>query len=69
LGTTNYLYDGRSLIEEVDASANVQTRYSQSPGSEQPLDELRSGVTSYYEQDGIGSVSALSNSTGALANT
>jgi len=30
---------------------------------------LRSGVTSYYEQDGIGTVSALSNSAGALADT
>jgi RHS repeat-associated protein len=26
-------------------------------------------MTSYYEQDGIGSVSALSSSAGALANT
>lgn len=30
---------------------------------------LRSGTTSYYEQDGLGSISSLSNSAGALANT
>jgi len=69
LGTTNYLYDGRDLIEEVDSSGNVLARYTQFPSLDQPLAELRSGVTSYYEQDAIGSVSALSNAAGALANT
>ena len=69
LGTTNYLYDGRNILGELDVSGNVLARYTQSPGLDQPLAELRSGTTSYYEQDGIGSVSALSNSSGALAST
>jgi RHS repeat-associated protein len=69
LGTTNYLYDGRDLVEEVDSSGNILARYTQFPSIDQPLAELRSGIASYYEQDGIGSVSALSNSAGALANT
>jgi RHS repeat-associated protein len=30
---------------------------------------LRGGTTSYYQQDGLGSISSLSNSAGALANT
>jgi RHS repeat-associated protein len=33
------------------------------------LAEQRSGTTGYYEQDGLGSVTSLSNSTGALTNT
>ena len=73
MGTTNYLYDGKSLgsnvIEETDVSGNVLARYSQFPSLDQPLAELRSGVSSYYEQDAIGSVSALTNAAGALANT
>jgi RHS repeat-associated protein len=69
LGTTNYLYDGRNILGELDVSGNVLARYTQSSGLDQPLAELRSGTTSYYEQDGIGSVSALSNSSGALAST
>jgi hypothetical protein len=69
LGPIIYLYDGRDLIEEIDSSGNVLARYMQFPSSDQPLAELRSGVTSYYEQDAIGSVSALSNAAGALANT
>jgi RHS repeat-associated protein len=69
LGPTVYLYDGPNLLEEVDQNANVLARYTQGPGIDQPLAELRSGTTSYYEQDGVDSVSSLSNSAGALANT
>ena len=59
LGTTNFLYDGPNLIEEVDGGGNVLASYTFSRKIDQPLSVLRSGVTSYYEQDGIGSVSAL----------
>jgi YD repeat-containing protein len=71
LGTTNYLYDGASdvAIEELDNGGNVLARYAQGPGIDQPLSEFRSGTTSYYDQDALGSVSSLSNGTGALANT
>jgi len=47
----------------------VLARYAQGPGIDQPLSEFRSGTTSYYEQDAVGSVSSVSNGTGALANT
>ena len=69
LGTTNYLYDGKVLLEEVDNSGNVLARYSQGPDIDEPLAELRSGTTSYYQQDGLSSVTSLSSSTGALAST
>jgi RHS repeat-associated protein len=69
LGTTNYLYDGSRLSEEVDNGGNVLARYTQSPGIDEPLSELRAGTTSYYQQDGIGSITSLSGSAGALANT
>jgi len=36
---------------------------------DQTFAELRSGVTSYFEQDGIDSVTSLSNPAAALANT
>jgi YD repeat-containing protein len=55
----------------VDNSGNVLARYTstQSVGIDQPLAQLRSGTVSYYEQDGIGSVTSLSNPDGTLANT
>ena len=69
LGSTNHLYDGSNLLEEIDNSGNVLARYTQGTGIDQPLTELRSGTSSYYQQDAIGSVTSLSNSSGALANT
>jgi hypothetical protein len=65
----NYLYDGPNLLEEVDSSGNVLAKYTQENEIDEPLAELRSGTTSYYEQDGQGSISSLSNSSGSLANT
>jgi RHS repeat-associated protein len=78
LGTTNYLYEGRdfgisgaNVIGEVDNSGNVLARYAstQSLGVDQPLAQFRSGTTSYYEQDGLGSVTTLSTTSGTIANT
>jgi RHS repeat-associated protein len=71
LGTTNYLYDGDddNVIEEVDASGNVLARYTSGQETDELLSVLRSGTTSYFEQDTLSSVTALSNPAGALANT
>src|SRR5437870_2546683 len=68
LGPTNYLYDGMNVLEEVDNSGNVLARYTEG-GMDEPFAELRSGTISYYEQDGIDSVTSLTNSAGALANS
>ena len=72
LGTTNYLYDGdwENVIEEVDSTGTVVARYAQEEsGLDLPLSEFRSGAASYYQQDGVNSVTSLSNPGGALANT
>jgi RHS repeat-associated protein len=69
LGTTNYLYDGNNVLEEVDQSGTVLTRYSDTQNVDEALSELRGGITSFYSQDGIGSVSSLTNPSGTLANT
>src|SRR5262249_6225484 len=67
--TTNYVYDGANAVEEVDSSGSLQAKYSQGAGIDEPLSELRSGAVSYYEQDGLGSVTSLTSIGGALANT
>jgi RHS repeat-associated protein len=66
--TVNYLYDGTNLIEELDSGGNVIARYSQGENVDEPLAQLRFGTTSYYNQDGLGSVTSLSDSGGLLAN-
>ena len=70
LGTTNYLYDRKNLLEEVDNSGNVLARYTQDRDLDSPLSEFRGSTTSYYQADeALGSVTSLSNSAGALAST
>ncbi len=69
LGTTNYLYDGANILEEVDNSGSVLARYTDGKIIDEPLSELRSGATSYYEQDGLGSITSLSGSSGTIATT
>jgi RHS repeat-associated protein len=67
-GTT--IYDGDNAVETVNATGGVVARYTTlGPSIDEPLAEVRSGITSYYEADGLGSVTSLSNSSGALVNT
>ena len=65
--TSIYVYDGDNLIEEINSAGSAVARYTQGLGIDEPLAMLRSGVTSYYEADGLGSVTSLSNSSGTVA--
>jgi len=47
----------------------VVARYSQGLNIDEPLAMLRSGATSYYHADGLGSVTSLSTPAGVLSNT
>src|SRR6266568_3918458 len=67
--TSIYAYDGDNLIEETNSSGAAVARYSQGLNIDEPLAMLRSGATSYYHADGLGSISSLSNTAGALAQT
>ncbi len=67
--TSIFAYDGDNVVEETNASGGVVARYSQGFNFDEPLAMLRSSTTSYYEQDGLGSVTSLSNTAGALAQT
>jgi RHS repeat-associated protein len=68
-GTTNYLYDGSNSVEEVDQSGALLARYAQGAGIDEPLAESRGGTNGFYEQDGLGSVTSLTGSSGSLADT
>jgi RHS repeat-associated protein len=68
-GTSVYAYDGDNVVEETNGSGGVVARYSQGIHTDEPLAMLRSGATSYYQADGLDSVTSLSNAAGALAQT
>ena len=65
--TTNYLYDGDNAIESVDQNGAVLAKFAQGQNIDEPLAESVGGASYDYEQDGLGSVSSLTNSTGALS--
>jgi RHS repeat-associated protein len=67
--TTNYLYDRDNAVADNDQNGNVLARYIMTQTIDEPLAELRSGTTSYYSQDGLGSVTSLTTSAGTLGDT
>ena len=68
-GTGIFAYDRDNVIEETNAGGTAVARYTQTEGVDEPLAMLRSGTTSYYEANGLGSVTSLSNAAGSLAQT
>jgi RHS repeat-associated protein len=69
LGTTNYLYDGPTLIETIDSSAGIISRDAPGFSLDEPLSQLSSGTIVYYEADGSRSITSLSTSSGAVVST
>ena len=68
-GTSIFAYDGDNLAEETNSSGAAVARYSETQNIDEPLAILRSGATTYYHADGLGSISSLSNAAGSIANT
>jgi RHS repeat-associated protein len=67
--TTNYLYDGLDSVAEINTSGALRATYTQEGHIDEPLAELRSQIAGYYDQDGLGSVTSLSNANGAVINS
>jgi len=68
--TSIYAYDDDgNLLEETNSSGSVVARYSQGSNIDEPLAMLRSSTTSYYDADGLGSITSLSSSAGSLTQT
>lgn len=68
-GTSIYAYDTDNLIEETNSAGAVVARYAETQNTDEPLAMLRSGTTSFYNIDGLSTVTSLSNAAGALAQT
>ncbi len=65
--TTTYLYDGLNLIGE---TSNSSTSYFlNGPGIDEPLAMNRGGAVSYLDVDGLGSVVATNDASGAVTHS
>jgi RHS repeat-associated protein len=69
--STRYLYDGPQVIAEYDGNNNLLRKYIYGPGIDQPvcMIEQAESQTYYYHYDALGSVVALSDSSGDTVQT
>ncbi|MBI5744915.1 MAG: RHS repeat protein [Elusimicrobia bacterium] len=66
---TRYINDGVTTIATVDGSNNLIAQFTNGPRIDEPL-TLKTGTSNYYyHADALGSVAALSNSTGETVET
>ncbi|MGH7147237.1 MAG: RHS repeat domain-containing protein, partial [Nitrospiraceae bacterium] len=67
--TRRYVYDGEDILLEYDGANVLQARYTHGPGIDEPIAMTRGGSTFFYHQDGLGSVTELTDSTGSTGKT
>jgi YD repeat-containing protein len=67
--TKRYVYDGEDILLEYDGSNVLQARYTHGPGIDEPIAVTKGGSTFFYHQDGLGTVTDLTDSTGATAKS
>ena len=65
---TRYVYDGANIVAEYNGSNVLQATYTNGLGADSPLSMSRAGQNYYYLQDGQNSVTALTNSAGAVVD-
>lgn len=68
-GASIYIYDVDNLVEETNSSGTSVARYAQGLTIDEPLAMLRSSTTSYYQADGSGSITSLTNGSGTIAQS
>ena len=67
--TKRYIYDGEDILLEYDGANVLQARYTHGPGIDEPMAVTKGGSTFFYHQDGLGSVTELTDSAGATAKS
>lgn len=64
---TRYIYDKANVLWELDGSNSVVASYASGPGLDDLISMTRGGQRFAYHRDGLGSIVALSDGSGALA--
>jgi len=70
--STRYIYDNEDIAVEVDSAAVAQAFYLHGPGIDEPLAMGRFGAgggTSVFHADGLGSITTLTNTSGATVRS
>jgi RHS repeat-associated protein len=67
--TKRYIYDGEDILLEYDGANVLQARYTHGPGIDEPIAVTKGGSTFFYHQDGLGTVTELTDSAGTTAKS
>jgi RHS repeat-associated protein len=67
--TSIFAYDGDNLIETTNGSASEVASYTQTQNIDEPLAILSGTTKSFYEADGLGSITSLTAADGSLAQS
>ncbi len=67
--TKRYIYDGEDILLEYDGANVLQARYTHGPGIDEPIAVTKGATTFFYHQDGLGTVTDLTDSVGATAKS
>jgi RHS repeat-associated protein len=67
--TSIFAYDGVNLIETANTAGGEVASYVQTENIDEPLAMGRNGTIDYYDQDGLGSITSLTASTGSIAQS
>lgn len=67
-GTSYYLYSGQDILAEY-LSWDNPIQYVQGPGTDNPIQRISGASVQYYHQDGINSVVAMTDGSGATAGS
>ena len=63
---TRYLYNGFDLLAEYDETNAIKAKYFHNKGIDEPLGMEKGGLTYYYHKDALGTITAISDSSGAI---
>ena len=66
---TLYVYDREDIVAEYDSTGTLQATYVHGPGIDEPLQLKKDGVTYYYQRDGLGSITSISDGAGDKVKT
>ncbi len=64
---TRFVFDNEDILLELDGSNNITARYTHGPGIDEPLIMEKAGASFFYHADGLGSITEITDSTGAVA--
>lgn len=60
------VFDNEDILLELDGSNNITSRYTHGPGIDEPLVMERAGQSFFYHADGLGSITDITDATGAI---